>query len=122
MAGSLKWFPYTDDFGTSYAINLDESNTEAVNGAIDYTGTPPLIDAVPRNVRPRSLYYGTTDGLRTIRVTALTPAIYAAAPVNSPTIDDPITAGITLVLQRLVPERRRLPIPNDTGLQDGDIT
>lgn len=122
MTGSLKWFPYTDDFGTVYAINLDESNTEAVNGTLDYTGTPPLVDAVPRNVRPRSLYYGTTDGLRTIKVVALTPAIYSAAVADNPTIPDPITTGITLVLQRLVPERRRLPIPNDTGLQDGDIT
>ena len=123
MAGSLKWFVYTDDFGTQYAINADESNVEAVNGTgVDYTGTPALVDAVPRNVRPRMAYYGTTDGLRTIAVPVMTTTIYNALSGTTPTIDDPITDGITLVLQRIRPETRRLPIPNDTGLQDGDTT
>jgi len=123
MAGSLKWFVYTDDFGSQYAINADESNVEAVNGTgVDYTGTPALVDALPRNVRPRMAYYGTTDGLRTIAVPVMTPTIFTGLSGTTPTIDDPITDGITLVLLRIRPEVRRLPIPNDTGLQDGDIT
>lgn len=122
MAGSLKWFPYTDDFGAIYALQADESNSEAVNGALDYTGTPVLVDALPRNVKPRTAYYGTTDGLRVIKIPVLTPALYAAINTTTPTIDDPITSGLTLVLLRIRPEVRRLPIPNDTGLQDGDIT
>lgn len=123
MAGSLKWFVYTDDFGTVYAINADESNVEAVNGVgVDYTGTPALVDALPRNVRPRMSYYGTTDGLRTIAVPVMTTAIYTALNSTTPTIPDPIDSGITLVLLRIRPEVRRLPIPNDTGLQDGDLT
>lgn len=122
MAGSLKWFPYTDDNGSIWALFADESNVEAINGALDYTGTPPLVDAVPRNIQVRSAFYGTTDGLRTIKIPVLTPALYTALPATTPTIDDPITDGITLVLLRIRPEVRRLPIPNDTGLQDGDIT
>lgn len=123
MAGSLKWFQYTDDFGSLYAINADESNVEAINGTgVDYTGTPPLVDALPRNVSPRMAYYGTTDGLRTIAIPVMTQAIYTALNTTTPTIDDPITDGLTLVLLRIRPEKRRLPIPNDTGLQDGDIT
>jgi hypothetical protein len=122
MAGSLKWFNYTDDFGTIYALNADESNVEAINAGGDYTGTPALVDAVPRNVRPRYAVYGTTDGLRTINIPVLTPATFTALSATTPTIADPITTGITLVLLRIRPEVRRLPIPNDTGLQDGDLT
>lgn len=122
MAGSLKWFPYTDDFGSIYALFADESNVEAINGTIDYTGTPPLVDAVPRNVKVRNASYGTTDGLRVINIPVLTPSIYAGLGAATPSIDDPIDDGITLVLLRIRPELRRLPIPNDTGLQDGDIT
>ena len=122
MAGSIKWFPYTDDFGSVWALLADESNSEAVNGAIDYTGTPPLVDGVPRNIQVRYAIYGTTDGLRNIKVPVLTPALYQGLSAATPTIPDPITDGITLVLQRIRPEVRRLPIPNDTGLQDGDLT
>lgn len=122
MAGSVKWFVYTDDFGSLYALQADESNVEAINEAGDYTGTPALVDALPRNVTPRYAYYGTTDGLRTIKIPVLTQARYAELSAEVPTINDPITTGITLVLLRIRPEIRRLPIPNDTGLQDGDIT
>lgn len=122
MAGSIKWHVYVDDFGSTYALLADESNVEAINVDGDYTGTPALVDALPRNVRPRMAYYGTTDGLRVIGIPVLTPARYASLSADVPTIDDPITTGITLVLLRLRPEVRRLPIPNDTGLQDGDTT
>lgn len=123
MAGSLKWFPYTDDNGAIWALFADESNVEAVNGSDnDYTGTPVLVDAVPRNVKTRQAFYGTTDGTRTIAIPVLTPTIYAGLPTDVPTIQDPINSALTLVLQRVRPETRRLPIPNDTGIQDGDLT
>ena len=94
----------------------------AINSAGDYTGTPPLVDAVPRNVRPRFAVYGTTDGTRTINIPVLTQTAFTALPTTNPTIPDPIDSGITLVLLRVRSEQRRLPIPNDTGIQDGDIT
>lgn len=123
MAGSLKWFSYTDDNGSIWALFADESNVEALHGSDgDYTGTPPLVDAVPRNVTPRRAFYGTTDGTRVIAIPVLTSAVYSALPTNTPTIADPINSALTLVLLRVRPEIRRLPIPNDTGLQDGDIT
>jgi hypothetical protein len=122
MAGSIKWHVYTDDNGVLYALSADESNIEAINQGGDYTGTPPLVDAVPRNVRPRFAVYGTTDGTRTIRIPVLTQARLLELPGQVPTIDDPITDGLTLVLIRIRPELRRLPIPNDTGIQDGDLT
>lgn len=123
MAGSLKWVIYTDDFGTIYALNADESNWETVNGTgLDYDGDPVLVDAVPRNVRPRTATYVSATGDRQIRVVVATTTIYNGLAANLPTITDPIAGTGNLTLARLTPERRRLPIPNDTGLDDGDAT
>lgn len=122
MAGSLKWFQYTDDNGALYGLFADESNVEAINVGGDYTGTPALVDAVPRNVQVRRAFYGTTDGTRVISIPVLTAARLLALSAEVPTIPDPIDSALTLVLLRIRPEIRRLPIPNDTGLQDGDIT
>jgi len=107
---------------TSLNFRWTVGNIEAVNESGDYTGTPPLVDAVPRNVIPRRAFYGTTDGLRVISIPVLTPARYAEVVTEVPTIDDPITTGITLVLLRIRPEIRQLPVAFDTGLQDGDTT
>lgn len=122
MAGSLKWVVYTDDFGTVYALLADESNIEAVNDGGDYTGSPVLVDALPRNVRPRFAVYQSADETRNIKIPVLTPTRYAALSTEAPTIPDPLSSGATLRLVRLRPEQRRLPIPNDTGITDGDAT
>lgn len=122
MAGSIKWFRYTDDFGSIYALEADESNTEAINGANDYTGTPILTDALPRNVQPRFAVYSNSEGTRNIKVPVLNPTAYNQLVLTTPTITDPIAGTGNLTLQRLRPEKRRLPIPNDTGLDDGDAT
>lgn len=123
MAGSLKWVVYTDDFGTNYALLVDESNWEAVNGSpADYTGDPVLVDALPRNVRPRTATYANSSGTRSIKIAVNSPDSYAALTTTTPSITDPIAGTGSLNLVRLSPERRRLPIPNDTGITDGDAT
>jgi hypothetical protein len=123
MAGSKKWFIYTTDGGIDFAILLDESNTEAVNGSTqDLLDTSTVQLAVPRNIRPRSLFYSNTDGTRTIKCVALTPTIYTGAPVSVPTIPDPLGTG-TLRLVRVRAEvLSPLPRGIDTGLNDGDAT
>lgn len=123
MAGSLKWVIYTDDFGTLFALNVDESNWEAIHGTNnDYDGDPVLVDAVPRNVRPRFATYSNGDGSRNIRIPIASQTLYADLTTSNPTIIDPIAGTGNLQLVRLTPEKRRLPIPNDTGLADGDAT
>lgn len=124
MAGSIKWFVYTDDAGDDWAIKLDESNTEAVNGLtqdlIDGASVP---NAVPRNIKPRFVRYTNSARTRTIKVTVLTPSIYAGI-INGgvPTIADPIAGTGNLGLINTTGERRTFPIPLDTGLTDGDDT
>lgn len=124
MAGSIKWFIYTTDDGTDFALEADESNIEAFSaGTQDYpdTGTPPIF-AVPRNVRPRYAVFQSPSGQRRITVPVITQAIYNALNGTS-TIPDPISAAapdLTLLYKR--PEIIRLPKGSDTGLNDGDAT
>ena len=122
MAGSRKWFLYTDDAGTDYAINLDESNTEAVNGtALGYPTTGGPVASLPRNIKPREIFYSNAARTRTIRVVALTAAIYSTEiSSGSAIITDPIAGTGNLALSRANGERRRIPTPLDTGLDDGD--
>lgn len=124
MAGSRKWFIYTLDGGLGdFAIELDESNTEAVNaGSQDFLNNSTVILAMPRNVTPRKAVYQSADGSRTINCVALTPTIYSAIPTTITSITDPLNSGATLFLKRVVPERVRLPFGTDTGLNDGDAT
>lgn len=118
MAGSKRWFAYTTDGGTVYGLNLDESNTEAINGTVGALPTG-LTDALPRNYRPRRLFYGSSDGKRIISGVALTPAVYNAPPA---TIGDPLDDGAsdTLSLIRQNAEKRTVIKRTDTGLTDGD--
>ncbi len=124
MAGSLKFFVYTDSFGQDWALWRDESNTEAVNaGTQDYApGTPASVRYVlPRNVKPRYLRYVSTDGLVTRKVVALTEAILSGAPASVPTFVDSVS-GKTMEFKEAVGERIVVPYAGDTGLTDGDAT
>lgn len=126
MAGSRKWFVYTTDTDQDYAIQLDESNTEAVMGGADgdYTDTSTVIAAVPRNFTPRFVVYANADRTREIKCTVLTAARYALILEGSEaqTITDPIEGAGTLTLIRAKGEQVTFPFAGDTGLQDGDAT
>lgn len=122
MAGSLKFFPYTTDLGDVFGIFADESNIEAIGGA-DYTGTPLIEYQLPRNVRPRYGVYSNADKTRNINIPIPTQAAFNTLATDTPTITDPIAGTGNLTLTRRVPERmRQMPIPEDTGLTDGDAT
>lgn len=97
MAGSIKWFVYTTDTGDDFGIRLDESNTEAVNGATqDFVDGLALTNALPRNIKPREIFYTNVARTRRIRCVALTPTIYTAVVGGSvPTIQDPIAGEAT---------------------------
>lgn len=122
MAGSKLWFAYTTDQGAVYGINCDEGNTKQLNGTVGRPLPAGLIDALPRNVRPRKAYYQSTDGLRTITCYALTPAILGAAASAVPSIPDPLgggSANSNLFYLNQKGESRRAIKRGDTGLTDG---
>lgn len=105
-----------------FALKLDESNTEAVNGAVqDFLNGSTVANALPRNIKARHAIYSNALKTRNIKCVALTQTIYGGITANVATIDDPIDAG-TLTLTRIVPERISLPFGADTGLTDGDAT
>lgn len=124
MAGSRKWFVYTDDLGSDWGINLDESNTEAVNGSTqDLVAGTSVANAVPRNIKPREVFYTNAAKTRTIRCVCLTQTIYNAVIGGTvPSITDPVAGTGSLGLIRANGERRQLPVPLDTAINDGDDT
>lgn len=124
MAGSKKYFAYSTDSGDIFAVIADESNTESVNGGTqDLIAGSNITYQLPRNVKPRRAVYQNASGTRTISCICLTQSIYNGVVTNVQTIPDPIAGTGTLSLVRLEPERiRLLPVPNDTGLNDGDDT
>lgn len=125
MTGSRKWFKYTLNGGVStFAIQLDESNTENVMAAEgDYGTADTFLNALPRNISPRAAVYGNAARTREIKVTVLDPSTFDNILSTDPTIDDPFQTGQTLSLLRLEPERYTLvPTAIDTGLNDGDAT
>lgn len=122
MAGSIKWFTYTADDGSDFAIKLDESNTEAVNGSTqDMPATITTKFALPRNVKPRRAFYTSTDGTITRGIVCLTVSIYNGVDAGQPTITDAVS-GQTLTLKRKKGEEISLPFGADTGINDGDAS
>lgn len=120
MAGSIKWFVYTTDSGEDFALKLDESNTEALNGGVqDFPAVAPTQFALPRNVKPRYVIYRNAAATITRKVIALTATIFGNSLTGAPTITDAVS-GETLTLYRRVGEIVSLPFGADTGLTDGD--
>lgn len=117
MVGSKRYFEYTSDSGSKYAVQLDESNTRAVGGGANLysdSGTSSAI-GLPKNIVARYVEYVSADTFTTRRCYCMTLAQYNAAP---PTIEDAVS-GLTLTLRRKRGEKIRVPYGVDTGQTDG---
>lgn len=121
MAGSRRWFTYVTDGGTSYAINLDESNTELANGAAANVSVLGLVASVPKNVTPRYVLFKDASGNYSRRVVGLTVASFNALTAAS-TLTFPVegAAGVDMAPSFKRGESIRIPATVDTGLLDGD--
>ena len=126
MAGSMKYFVYSDDVGGLHGYKADESNSEIFGTAHDANlGVPKY--TVPQNLRPRRANYASTTSVRTKSIVVPTKALYDDLASGSQTavglsfIDD--TFGETFNFVGLTPETiKPVVIPLDTGLTDGDIS
>lgn len=121
MAGSCKWFSYTSNDGTDWALYADESNTEAANGGTGSGAPPNQLYKPPANLKPRYAIYGNQAGTRRLKVPILTETIYNALTPASTIPDQIAGGGATLALIRKRPEIiSPQPTIYDTGLDDGD--
>jgi hypothetical protein len=127
MAGSIKWFEYTTDNSTVFAIQLDESNVEALvaaageaAGEADYTSSSTVIFGLPRNVKPRTVSFANSANTVRREIVAPTLAIYNGV-AGGATITDAVS-GLTLTFVSKKGERISVPRADDTGLNDTDAT
>jgi hypothetical protein len=118
MAGSLKWFVYTADDATEWALLADESNIESVNGASVAPITNLVKYKLPGNVEPRKATYLSNDGLIRREVVLLNAGAVALQTPGSSYTDQ--SSGIAVFLKAVDGEKVTLPTLGDTGLLDGD--
>lgn len=119
MSGSNKWFTYTSDNGSNWALKGDESNIEGVMGGVNSGAPAGTLFKTPKNMTERYAVYGNQEGTRQIRVPVLTQTVYNALSPGD-TIPDSNGSG-TLAFVRKRPELiRDTPTVFDTGLNDGD--
>jgi len=118
MAGSLKYFTYTADDGSNFALLADESNVEAVNGAEVAAITAATKYKLPGNVTPRSATFQNSDGTIRRKVVVLNDAALALQVPGYNFIDQ--SSGVAVFLRRVDGESIQLPNLADTGLTDGD--
>lgn len=121
MAGSKRTFNYTSDNGTVFALVLDESNTEAVNGTSANVPAAAARSIIPRPVglKPRRFFYLNSANQRVISCIVLNPTIYAGTPPA--TIPDLIAGGSNVLnFIRRVPESYPGIRWADTGQTDTD--
>lgn len=120
---SKRWFPYTNDDGSVYAVLRDESNTELVDATADAAVAPSGTEPLPNGIKARYVTLRNAAG-QIKDCTVLTTAIYNGLSLSQAfagTNEDGTVAGDSWVLIRKTPEiARRQPVNFDTGLLDGD--
>lgn len=118
MAGSLRFFQYTADDGTEWAINADESNIEGANAGAVQDITAGVKYKVPGNLKMRVAVFINTAGTIRRVIPILTAARFGEI-TNTTTITDQ-TSNQILTLKTKIGEQVTLPKLTDTGLNDGD--
>jgi hypothetical protein len=135
MAGSKRWFRYTDDGGTNYSVNLDESNSEATIGGIplflNRTAAHPI---APTGLRKRYInaFLTSNPAIKrkfwvgnplAIAQVGLGGAFLAAV---YPTSADAASVAVAWTVTSFRGEKSSAPpalsvAGGDTGLTDGDV-
>lgn len=90
MSGSRRVFLYTDDEDEKFLLELDESNTEAVNdnGVINPdTSQFQTLPYVPNNIKPRYALYSSLDNVCKKRITVLNRGSQLSLPRSIGAID-----------------------------------
>lgn len=118
MAGSIRFFRYLADDGSTWAAQRDESNVEAINPGVAGIITPAEKYKIPSNLKPRTAVYVDLTGRIRREIIVLTPDVFAALNATTPITDQ--VSGESLRLKYTKGERVTLPSLSDTALNDGD--
>lgn len=117
MVGSKRWFRYVSDGLGNFAINLDESNTEATNTGGATSASPPAA-GLPRNIEPRYGLFRSLDTFTQRKVVYLDPESFNLAGPGDTFTPQGTTTAVFLSYKR--GEAQRVARTDDTGLTDGD--
>lgn len=118
MAGSIRYFRYTADDGTTWALQADESNIEAINTGADLIITPGQKYKVPPNLEPRHAIFQSADGRVRRKIVVLSTGTYGPLSATTSFVDP--VSELTVTLKRKVGEVVSLPSLADTAINDGD--
>ena len=127
MAGSRKWMIYVADDGTEYAVQIDESNAEAL-GFQDITADNVTTLPLPKGYKMRSVsVQDPVSGARRelpVGTAVASVTIAAAVGILLPLLNASGLATALTLFNTLYTSGERVARPRafDTGLLDGDAT
>lgn len=127
MAGSRKWMKYTSDAGVEYAVQVDESNSEAIGmGWLDY-GDTDTTAVLPRGFVMRTITAvdSVSGARRKIPVGNVGATAFAVGgSILLQSFMPGATGVIAFEILSAIGERfsQGRPRSGDTGLTDGDAT
>lgn len=135
MAGSLNWFRYTDDGGTSYSVSLDESNSKATVGGValflNRTAAHPLLSSRTKKRYLLATLISNPQIKRKFWVgnPLAIPQILAGATLVAPVypvVGDTAVTGVNWSITAYRGEKSATPpalniTAGDTGLTDGTV-
>lgn len=123
--GSRRWFGYTSDDGTTWAVELDESKYEGVT-ALGFGGVDSAAAAAGRIIRsnkPLAMRYVNASAVNgdgeTVRQKFYCGQAGASAFTNA--VGSIVYDGLTYAISGAVGERRVIVPAFDTAITDGDV-
>lgn len=120
MSGSRKWMVYTTDYGTQCLVEIDESNGEAC-GFEDCTTANQNLPLIPSRLKMRYINCvaagASGEDIRRKFWVGTQEALTTIVGNRAVTVD-----GVGYNVRSFRGEKGTLPIPIDTGINDGDIT
>ena len=128
MAGSLRYFGYTDDQARVWAIQLDETAGEEAAFGLGQSVDVSVLDAgrclaktSKKTIEPRYVNMQAIDGDGRVVRRSYTVGNVAATAWADPRSVTYTVDGLVFRITALIGEKRYLTPTNDTGLIDGDV-
>lgn len=120
MVGSRRFFLYITDGGEEFAIERDESLTEAINSTEDIAPVPAGTPGKDVLLEPRRMRYNSQNGQQSVDITLLnnTEAAYNAVPATVQV--NRSGSNVVYYLTSYIGERRRFVPGIDTLQTDTD--